>query len=134
MSSRPPSLTICLDVEEFVLILASVYSKSLNSQSVTTQELPKHQTSQNPWYQIDSLKKEIYKKPSAKADRLVDKYLSCRRIKLSNSTTLILDGLETAVLLSDFAQQLCRRNADVPHIYFTLLDADGLFRFLARSE
>ena len=93
------------------------------TQSVTKQELPKYQPSQNPTYQIDSLKKEINKKLFSKADSLVDKILSCPRIKLSNSQTLILDGVETGIFLSDFVQQLRRKNADVPDIYFTLLDA-----------
>ena len=74
-------------------------------------------------YQIDSLKKDINKKLFSKADSLVDKNLSSPRIKLSNSQTLILDGVETGIFLLDFAQQLRRKNADVPDIYFTLLDA-----------
>ena len=45
-----PSLTICLDMEQFVLVPASVYNKSLITQSVTKQELPKYQPSQNPTY------------------------------------------------------------------------------------
>ena len=32
---------------------------------------------------------------------------------------------KTGLLLSDFAQQLCCKNADVPDIYLTLLDAAG---------
>ena len=110
-------------MDQFVLDPASVYNKSLITQSVTKQELPKYQTSQNPTYQIDSLKKEINKKLFSKADSLVDKILSCPRIKLSNSQALILDGVETGNFLLDFAQQLRRKNADVPDIYFTLLDA-----------
>ena len=113
-------------MEQFVLVPASVYNKSLITQSVTKQELPKYQPSQNPTYQIDSLKKEINKKIFSKADSLVDKILSCPRIKLSNSQTLIFDGVETEFFLSDFAQQLRRKNADLPHIYFTLLDAAGI--------
>ena len=50
------SSSICLDMEQFVLVPASVYNKSLIAQSVTKQELPKYQPSQNPAYQIDSLK------------------------------------------------------------------------------
>ena len=110
-------------MEQFVLVPASVYNKSLITQSVTKQELPKYQPSQNPTYQIDSLKKEINKKLFSKADSLVDNILSSPRIKLSNSQTLVLDGVETGIFLSDFAQQLRRKNADVPDIYFTLLDA-----------
>ena len=113
-------------MDQFVLVPASGYNKSLVTQSVTKQELPKYQPSKNPTYQIDSIKKEINKKSFSKADSLVDKFLSCPRIKLSNSQTLILDGVETGIFLSDFVQQLRRRNADVPDIYFTLIDAAGI--------
>ena len=110
-------------MEQFVHVPASVYNKSLITQSVTKQEHPKYHHSKNPSYQIDSLKKEINKKLFSKADSSVDKFLSWPRIKLSISQTLFLDGVETGVFLSDFAQQLRRTNADVPDIYFTLLDA-----------
>ena len=95
-------------MEQFVLVPASVYNNSLITQSVTKQEFPKYQPSQNPTCQVDSLKKEINKKLFSKADSLVDKMLSCPRIKLSNSQTLILDGVETGIFPSDFAQQLRR--------------------------
>ena len=124
--NTPPVITICLDMEQFVLVPASVYNKCLITQSVIKQKLPKYQPSQNPRYQIDSLRKEINKKLFYKTDSLVNKILSCPRIKLSNSQTLILDGVETGIFLLDFAQQLRRKNADVPDIYFTLLDAAGI--------
>ena len=57
----------------------------------------------------------------AKADTLIDKIWSCPRIKLSNSQTLILDDVETGVLLSDIAQHPRLRNTDVPDIYSNLL-------------
>ena len=99
----------------------------MSTQSVTKQEFPKYQPSQNPTYQIDSLKKEIKKKLFSKADSLVDNiFLSCPRIKLANSQTLILDGVKSGIFPSAFAQQLRRKNADVPDIYFTLLDAAGI--------
>ena len=113
-------------MEQLILDPASVYYKSLITQSVTKQELPKYQPPQNSTYQSDSLKKEINKHLFSKADSLVDKLLSCPRIKLSNTQTLVLDGLETGVFLLGFAQQLRRKNADVPDIYFTLLDTAGL--------
>ena len=103
-----------------------MYNKSLITQSVTKQELRKSQPSQNPTYQIDSLKKDIKKKLFSKAHSLVDKVLSCPRIKLSFSQTTILDGVETGNFLSEFAQQLRRKNADVPDNYLTLLDAAGI--------
>ena len=113
-------------MEQFVLVPASVYSKSLITQSVTKQDLPKYQPSQNPTYQVDSLMKEINKKLFSNADSLVDKILYCPRIKLSNSQISILDGVETGISLLDFAQQLHHKNAEVPYIYFTLLDAAGI--------
>ena len=116
-------MPICLEMDQFVLVPASVYNKSLITHSVTKQELPKCQPFQNPTYQIDSLQKEINKKLFSKADSLVDKFLSCQRIKPANSPTLILDGVETGIFLSEFAQQLSRKNAYVPDIYFTLVDA-----------
>ena len=57
-----PSLTICLDMQKFVLVPASVDNKSVITQSVTKQVLPKYQNSQKPTYHVDSLKKEINKK------------------------------------------------------------------------
>ena len=110
-------------MEEFVLVPVSVCNKSLINQSVTEQELPNYETSQSPTYRIDLVKKEVNEILFSKADSLVDNVLSCPRIKLSNSQTLILDGVETGIFLSDFAQQLRRKNADAPDIYFTLLDA-----------
>ena len=111
-------------MEQFVLVPASVYNKSAHS--VAKQELPKYKAEQPPTYQIDSLKKEINKKLFSKADALIDKILSCSRIKLSNSQTIILDGVDTGVLISDFTLHLRRKNADVPEFNFTLLDAAGI--------
>ena len=51
-----PSLTICLDMEQFVLVPSSVYNKSVTTQSFTKQELPKYKAEQPPTYQTDSLK------------------------------------------------------------------------------
>ena len=113
-------------MEQFVLVPASLYNKSLLGQPVTKQELPKHQPSQISTYQFDSLKKEMYKNIFSKGDSLVDKILSCLRIKLSNSQTSILDGVETGVFLLDLAQQLRSKNADVRDFYFTSLDAAGI--------
>ena len=85
-------------MEQFVLVLASVYNKSLITQIITKQELPKYQPLQNPNYQNDSLKKELNKNLFSTADSLVEKFLSCPRIKFSNSQTSILDGLETGIV------------------------------------
>ena len=92
-TSHLRSLIICLDMEQFVLGPASVYNKSVSTQSVTKQEVPKYKAEQPSTYQIDSLKRDINKKLFGKADPLIDKILSCSRIKLSNSQTIVLDGL-----------------------------------------
>ena len=93
-------------MEQFVLVPASVYNKSLISQLVTQQKIPKYQPCQSRTYQVDSLKEEVNKKVFSKTDTLVDQILSCPRIKLSNSQTLFLDGVEPRIFLLDFAQQL----------------------------
>ena len=67
-------------MEQFVLVPAAVYSKSVTAQSVTKQELSKYKAEQPPTYQIDSV--NINKKLFDKADSLIDKILSCSRIKL----------------------------------------------------
>ena len=90
-------------MEQFVLVPASVFNKNLTTQSVTKQELPKYQPSQNPRYQIESLKKEISRNLFFKADSLVDKILSPPRINLSNAQTSFLDGEKTENVLLDFA-------------------------------
>ena len=113
-------------MEQFVFVLASVYKKSVTTKSVTKQELSNYKAEQPHTYQIDSLKREINKKLFGKADTLIDKILSCSRIKLSNSQTIILEGVDTGVLISDFTQHLRRKNADVPDIYFTLLGNAGI--------
>ena len=111
-------------MEQFVLVPASVYSKSVTTQSVTKQELPKYKTEQPPTYQIDSL--NLNKKMFGKADPLLDKILSCSRIKLSNLQTIFLDGVDTGVLISEFILHLRQKNSDIPDIDFTLLDVAGI--------
>ena len=111
-------------MEQFVLVPASLLNKLNTTKSTTLKvDLPKHQPQQTPTSQFDSLKKDINKKLFAKADSLVDKLLASTRIKLSLSNTIVLDSTDTVVLLQNFAQHLRRKNADVPDIYFTLLDA-----------
>ena len=78
--------------------------------------------------------KEINKKLFAKADSLIDKVLSHPPYKLSNSQTLVLDGVETGVLLSDFVQQFRRTISDVPDIYFNLLGAAGISPTLVLNQ
>ena len=111
-------------MQQFVLIPVSVYNnKSLKTQSTTKQELLKYSADRNALYGIDSLKEGKQQKLFPKADSLVDKMWFFPGINLSESQTLILDGVETGVLLLDFVQQLRRKNAEVPDIYFTSLDA-----------
>ena len=89
-------------MEQFVLVPASVFNESVTTQSVTQQEFPKFKAGQHPTYQIDSLKLDINKKLFSKADTLIDKILSCSRIKLSNLQTINLDGVDSGLLIADF--------------------------------
>ena len=116
-------------MEQFFLVPASVYNKSL---TVTKQELPNYKAEQPSTYQINSI--NINKKLFGKADPLIDKILSSSCIKLSNSQTIILDGVDTGVLISDFTLHLRRKNADVPDIYFTLIDAAGISHSLVFNQ
>ena len=109
-----------------------MYNKSVTAQPVTKHELSKYKPEQPPTYQFDSL--NLNRKLFGKADTLIDKILSCSRIKLSNSQTIILDDVDTGVLISDFNQHLRRKNADVPDIYFTLLDAAGISPSLLTNQ
>ena len=117
------SLIIYLEMEQFVLVPLSVYNSSNSPTIVAKQELPKYKPEQTPTYHKDTSKKEINQQLSTSASALVNKILESSRIKLSNSNTLILDGIETGVLLKDFAPRLKRKNVPIPDIYFTSLDA-----------
>ena len=61
-------------MEHFVLVPASAYNKSVTTESVTKQEVPKYKAEQHPTYRIDSL--NLNKKLFGKADTLIDKSLS----------------------------------------------------------
>ena len=53
-----PSITFCLDIQLFVFVHDSVYNNnSLNSQTVTKQELPKYQAEQIPRTKMIRLKR-----------------------------------------------------------------------------
>ena len=121
-------------MEQFVLVPASVYNKSVTAQSVTKQELSKFKAEQPPTYQIDSPKKDINKKLFDKADPLIDKILSCSRIKFWDSQTKFLDVVDTAVLISDFILHLRRKNSHVPDNYFFSLDVAGISHSLVFNQ
>ena len=121
-------------MDQFVLVPAFVYNKSVTTQSVTKQERPNYIAEQPPTYQLESLKKDINKKLFGKADTLVDKILPCSCIKLPNSQTIILDGVDTGVLFSDFTLHLRRKTADVPDIFFILLNAAGISTSLVFNQ
>ena len=121
-------------MEQFVLVSPSVHNKSVTTPSVKKQELPKYKTERPPTYQIDSLNRDINKKLFRKADTPIDKILSCSRIKVSNSQTKILNGVDTGELFSDFTLHLRRKIVDVPDIYFTLLDAAAISSSLVFNQ
>ena len=93
-------------MKKFVLVPASVYNKSVTTQSLTKQELPKYTAEKPPTYQIDSLNRDFNEKHFGKADTLIDKIFYCSRIKLSSTQTVILDGGDNGVLISHFILHL----------------------------
>ena len=113
-------------MDQFVLVPLSVNNSSNDPTIATRQELPKYTTEESPTYHEDRLKKEINQQLNTSASPLVNKILECPRTKLSNSNTLNMDGIDTGVLLKDFAQRLKRKSLTVPDIYFTLLDAASI--------
>ena len=46
----------------------------------------------------------------------------------------MVDGVETGVMLSEYAQQLRQKNAHVFDIYFTLLQAAGIVPTLVLNQ
>ena len=103
-----------------------MYNSSNSPTIVTKQELPKKKPEQTSTYLKGTLKTEINQQLPTSASPLVNKLLESRRIKLSKSNTLILNGIETGVLLKDFAHRLKRKNVPIPAIYFTLLDTASI--------
>ena len=108
--------------------------QSVTTQSVTKQEFPNYKAEQPPTYQIDSTKRDINKNLFGKTETLIDKILSCSRIKPSNSERKTLDGVDTGLLFSDFTLHLHRKNSDVPDIYLTLHDAAGISPSLVLNQ
>ena len=62
MSSLFPSLTFFINIEQIVSVPASVYNKSLATQSVTKQELPNYQVRKKSRLKIWSAEEEKNKK------------------------------------------------------------------------
>ena len=112
-------------MEEFVLVLL-VYNSSNNPTIVTKQRQPKYRPEKTPTYHKDTIQKEINQQLRTSASPLLNKILESPRIKLSDSNTLTLDGIETGVLSKDFAQRLKRKSVTIPEFYFTLLDAASI--------
>ena len=110
-------------MEQFVLVSLSVYNSSNSPTLVTKQELPKYKADQTPRYERSTVKKEIKQHLISSASPLLNEILECPRIKLSKSSALILDGIESAVLVKTFAQHLKRKVEVIRDIYLTLVDA-----------
>ena len=63
-------------MEQFVLVLVSVYNSNIKKPTVVTKtELPTYESEEKPTYQIEYVKKDINENLFAKADFLVDKVL-----------------------------------------------------------
>ena len=110
-------------MEHSVLVLAWEYNnnnKKLKTLVVSKRQLSKHQADDISRTKLIGLRRE-QRKSCLPKQTLVDKILPCRRIKLPIYKTLILDGVKTGVLLSNLAQQFCRKNADDPENFFLYL-------------
>ena len=106
-------------MEQLVLVPISVYNSNIKKTTVLSKKkLSTYQSEEKPTYLIKSVKKDIKQNFFPKADSLVDKVLTSSRIKLSTSKFLILDGRDTGVSPTDFAQTLKRKNAEVPINFF----------------
>ena len=116
------TITLCLEMEQFVLVPLCVSNSSNNPTIVTKQELSKYNPEQTPTYHKNTLQKEINQQLSTSAYALINKILESPRFKLSNSNTLILCGTETGRPFKDFSQRLKRTNVPIHDFYFTLLD------------
>ena len=104
-------------MEQFVLVSLSVYNSSNSPTLVTKQELPKYKADQSPRYERSTVKKEIKQHLISFASPLLNEILECPRIKLSKSGAVILDGIESGVLVKAFAQHLKRKVEVVPDIH-----------------
>ena len=113
-------------MEQFVLIPLSVYNSSNNPSFVRKQILPRYKPEQTPTYHKDTLKKEINQQLSISTSPPTNKILESPSIKLSNSNTLILDGMATGVLLKDLAKRLKSKTLATLDNYFTLHDAASI--------
>ena len=113
-------------MQQMVLVPASAHNKCLKTLSITKQELPKCQPSQNPTYQTDSLKKEINKKLFAKA--ALESTKLCLVFASSSQVHRLQYWMVSKLgfFLSDFAQQFFPQDGDVPDNYFISLDAPGI--------
>ena len=111
-------------MQHIVLEPFSVYNSNNNNPLlVTKQKLPKYKLDQNPTYQMSTVNKEKIQHLISSATALIIKLLESPCIKLPNPTTIMLDGMATGVLLKDLLQHVKRKDAAIPDIYFTLLDA-----------
>ena len=102
-----------------MLVPISVDNNNIKKPTVVTKrELPNHQSEEKRTYLKESVKKDINENPFAKADSLLDKVLYSPRIKFSTSNFSILAGKNTVVSLTDFAETLERKNAEVSDFFY----------------
>ena len=121
-------------MEQFVLVPFSIYNSKIITTVVTKTELLTYQNENTLGHQVVPLKNDINQKFFAKVDSLVEKLLSSLRIKLSSPKFLLLYGRDTGVSLTYFAKKLRRKNAEVPDMYFTLLDAADITPSLVLND
>ena len=111
-------------MEQFLPVRLAVYN--CNSNNITTvkkQELPKCKPDQSHTYQKRTKKKGFNKKFISSATPSLNKMLEFPRKKLSKSNTMLLDAIETGLLLREIGKHLKRKDVAIPKKYVTLLDA-----------
>ena len=121
--SFPPVLTIYPDVGQFSPFPRLCTTKHWVPRQLKRSNFQSINLSEIRCTNLIHLGRRWTKQFFNKADFLFIKKLSCPRLNLWNSQTLILDVVEIGSFLLEFSQQFHPKNADVPDIYFTLLDA-----------
>ncbi len=136
-----------MDVEEFVLVPASLWEKSLDKtpqkiiikpkipeiSRVTIQEKPQ-EYSQEP--QINRIVKDL-KGTWAEIDvskEILDKILDHPRLDLSESDTIIIDQNNSGVYAAEFLNALQMVRGNLPKIYISILSLLKLSSSLVKNK
>ena len=122
----PPSVINHLPSHgKIVLVPAFVHNKSLVVRQLQSMSFQSIQLNNFPQTTLILLKRKEKTKSFVQNKTLLSANF-CPVIVSISQFGRFLDGVEAGVLPSVFAQQLHRKNANLPYIYFTLLNATGI--------